>query len=195
MKNNITAQIVAQGNYNPMKYFLNALIIFFLISFPSILHAEVKVYFSPEGGCQEAVVTEINNARKSIDVGMYSFTSRQIAQALIDAKNRNIKIRIVLDKGQKKERYSKARYLITNGIDVKFHLASGLMHNKFAVIDGQEVLTGSFNWTASANMRNEENLLVITDKEISAKYEQRFDYLWSGSGDGDFTEESSNDKE
>jgi phosphatidylserine/phosphatidylglycerophosphate/cardiolipin synthase-like enzyme len=131
----------------------------------------------------------------TIDIGMYSFTSRQIAQALVDAKNRNVQIRIVLDKAQKNEQYSKSRYLISNGIDVKYHLGPGLMHNKFAVIDGQEVITGSFNWTASAEKRNEENLLVITDKAFSKRYSERFNHLWSGSGDVDVTEELSDDRE
>ncbi len=55
----------------------------------------------------------------SIDIAMYSFTSREIAQALVDAKNRQVKVRIVLDKAQKSERYSKSRYLISKGVDIK----------------------------------------------------------------------------
>ncbi len=178
-----------------MKYFLIALTLILNFSFSLVVNADTKVYFSPDGGCQEAVVNEINNAQKSIDIAMYSFTSRPIAQALVDAKNRQVKIRIVLDKAQKNERYSKSRYLISKGIDIKYHLGGGLMHNKFSVIDGQEVLTGSFNWTASADKRNEENLLVINDKELSGKFEERFDYLWSNSGDGEFTEVQSEEKE
>ena len=171
-----------------MKYFLIALTLILNFSLSSVVNADTKVYFSPNGGCQEAVVNEINNAKKSIDIAMYSFTSRPIVQALVDAKNRQVKIRIVLDKAQKNERYSKSRYLSSKGFDVKYHLGPGLMHNKFAVIDGGEVLTGSFNWTASAEKRNEENLLVITDKELSEKYSERFSHLWSESGDGEFTE-------
>ena len=56
------------------------------------------------------------------------------------------------------------------------------MHNKFAVIDGRVLLTGSFNWTASADKRNEENLLIIMDKDLIKKYEERFVYLWRSSG-------------
>ncbi len=74
-------------------------------------------------------------------------------------------------------------------------MGSGLMHTTFAVIDGGEVLTGSFNWTASAEKRNEENLLVATDKELSEKYSDRFNHLWSESGNGEFTEVQSEGKE
>ncbi len=178
-----------------MKFFLRAFGLFYLFAGSSLVYAQTQVYFSPNGGCQEAVVSEINKAQKSIDIAMYSLTSRDIAQALVEAKERHVKIRIVLDKAQKNERYSKSRYLISKGLDVKYDLGPGLMHNKFAVIDGQEVLTGSFNWTASADKRNEENLLVITDKELSGKYSERYERIWAGSGDGEFTEVQSEDKE
>jgi phosphatidylserine/phosphatidylglycerophosphate/cardiolipin synthase-like enzyme len=170
---------------------------FFIFLVPQILFADTQVYFSPNGGCQEAVITEISHAQKSIDIAMYSFTSREIAQALIEARGRNVKIRVVLDKAQRKERYSKSRYLISKGIDAKYHIASGLMHNKFAVIDGKELLTGSFNWTASANKKNEENLLIMTNQDVIQKYEDRFEYLWNGSSDADAGDEQYNkmDKE
>jgi len=51
---------------------------------------EVKVFFSPEGGCLDAVVYEIDNAKKFIDVAMYAFTSRPIAQALVRAHKRGV---------------------------------------------------------------------------------------------------------
>jgi len=174
-----------------MKYFLSGIILFQLFGFPSLGHADTKVYFSPNGGCQEAVISETSHAQKSIDIAMYSFTSREIAQELVKAKDRGVKVRIVLDKGQKTEEYSKSRYLTSKGIDVKFHFDPGLMHNKFAEIDGRVLLTSSFNWTASADQRNEENLLVLSDNEVIKKYSERFEYLWKGSGDGDFKEEQS----
>jgi phosphatidylserine/phosphatidylglycerophosphate/cardiolipin synthase-like enzyme len=178
-----------------MKYFLRALCLFFLFAVSSLVYADTQVYFSPNGGCQGAVITEINKAQKSIDVAIYSFTSREIAQALVEAESRHIKVRIVLDKAQKNERYSKSRYLISKGLDVKYHSGPGLMHNKFAVIDGQVLLTGSFNWTASAEERNDENLLIILDKELSEKYADRFKRLWAESGEGEFTEVQSEGKE
>lgn len=169
-----------------MKCFLSGIILFQLFGFPSLVHADTKAYFSPNGGCQDVVVSEISQAKKSIDIAMYSFTSREIAQALVEAQKRHVKVRIVLDKAQKNEHYSKSRYLIGKGFDVKYHSGSGLMHNKFAVIDGWVLLTGSFNWTASADKRNEENLLIITDNKAIEKYVERFQYLWKGSGDGEF---------
>jgi len=63
-------------------------------------------------------------------------------------------------------------------------MGPGLMHNKFAVIDDQVVLTGSFNWTITAERKNAENLLVITDPDLAQKYTKQFKVLWSQSGEG-----------
>jgi phosphatidylserine/phosphatidylglycerophosphate/cardiolipin synthase-like enzyme len=165
-----------------MKNFLGGLSFLFLFGITPLVHAEARVYFSPNGGCQEAVITEINKAQKSIDIAMFSITSREIAQALIKAKERGANVKIVLDTSQVKEHFSKGKYLISKGMDVKFHLGPGLMHDKFAVIDGRVLLTGSFNWTASADKKNAENLLIITDRGLAEKYIKQFKHLWGQSG-------------
>jgi len=178
-----------------MKYSLTVLSLFFLLCTSSLVYADSKACFSPNGGCQEAVVTQISKAQKSIDIARYSFTSREIAQALIEAKKRQVKVRVVLDNAQIKEQFSKSRYLIGKGINVKFRLGPGLMHNKFAVIDNHILLTGSFNWTASADKKNAENLLIITNKELAQRYAKQFKLLWSQSGEGVFKTGPSEDKE
>ena len=154
-----------------------------IVFFPHLLFADIKVYFSPNGGCQAAVISQIQKAHKTIDIAMYYFTSREIAQTLIKAKKRGVSIRMVLDRSQRGQIYSKSKYFIKKGLAVKYHEGSGLMHNKFAVIDGEVLVTGSFNWTATAEQKNEENLLVISGEDLSREYEKRFEYLWMGSGD------------
>jgi len=167
-----------------MKYLLKGSILFFLICTSSLVYADTKVYFSPNGGCQRAIITELNKAHESIDVAMYAFTSREIARALVEAKQRKVKIKISLDIAQIKDPYSKCKFLVSKGLDVKFHMGPGLLHDKFAVIDDHEVLTGSFNWTATAERKNFENLLIIKDEEIARKYTKHFRHLWSRSGQG-----------
>jgi phospholipase D len=166
-----------------MKYFLNILVSLFLISLATSSYAQTRVYFSPNGGCQDAIIKEINNAQKSIDIAMFAFTSRDIAYALNAAKERKVDIRIILDTYEIKDHSSKSRYLIHKNFDVKFHMGPGLFHDKFAVIDDKEVLTGSYNWTVSANKKNNENLLVIDDDELAKKYTKEFKHLWSQSGE------------
>jgi len=165
-------------------FILTAIVCLFY-SIPA-LSTDVKVFFSPNGGCLDAVVYEIDNAKKFIDVAMYAFTSRPIAQALVRAHKRGVKIRIILDKKfARGSKYSKHRYLKKKGIkNIKLISPpsrkgrTGLMHHKFAVIDGKVLLTGSFNWTASAEKLNYENLLVFHSKEVANIYEKEFNKIW-----------------
>jgi phosphatidylserine/phosphatidylglycerophosphate/cardiolipin synthase-like enzyme len=145
----------------------------------------ISVYFSPRGGATSAIVSEIKRAEKSIDVAIYSFTSRKIAKALISAHKRGVKVRVVADEGSARSRNSVLPLLEAVGIEVRYKRGSGggLMHNKYAVIDGKTVITGSFNWTVSAEKRNDENLLVI--KRLPAlveAYEKNFEKLWNLAG-------------
>ena len=163
-------------------------IAWFLLSVSVCKAADTQVYFSPNGGCQDAIIKEISKATKTIDIAMYYLTSREIAQELVKAKDRNVKVRIVLDKDQETSKYSKSRYLIKRGFDVKYDTGPGLMHNKFAIIDNKVLITGSFNWTPTADQKNEENLLIMTDKELIKKYAERFEYLWKMGRKGELKE-------
>jgi phosphatidylserine/phosphatidylglycerophosphate/cardiolipin synthase-like enzyme len=130
----------------------------------------IEVYFSPHGGCTEAVVGEIDAAKTGILVQAYSFTSAPIAKALVDAHRRGVKIDVILDESQETEKYSEADFLVHAGIPVKIDAQHAIAHNKVMVIDGQVVITGSFNFTRQAEQANAENLLVIRDKTIADKY-------------------------
>lgn len=171
-----------------MPIYIKQLIVVCLLFVSAISYADAQVYFSPNGGCQNAVIAEISKAQKTIDIAMYYLTSREIAQELLKARDRKIDIRIVLDQSQENQTYSKSRYLIKNGIEVRYCVCSGLMHNKFAVIDGKVLITGSFNWTATADQQNEENMLIMTDKELIKKYVERYEYLWQKSRKGELRE-------
>jgi len=110
---------------------------------------------------------------------MYYFADRDLANAIIDAHNRGVKIRIYLDKDQRQAKYSKSRYLAKQGIPIRYSDNPYIMHNKFCGVDNEVVITGSYNWTASAGERNNENLLIIRDRYITCKYGREFDRLWN----------------
>lgn len=130
----------------------------------------VEVRFSPSGGCTEAVVKEIDAARKTILVQAYSFTSTPIAKALVDAHKRGVDVRVILDKSQRTEKYSSADFVQHAGIPTWIDAQHAIAHNKVMVIDGETVITGSFNFTSSAETRNAENLLVIRSPELAKMY-------------------------
>jgi len=96
---------------------------------------------------------------------MYSFTYEPIAEAIIRAKKRGIKIRILMDKGQSQSKYSKYEFFLDNAIAIIQDRHAGIMHNKIAIIDGRVLFTGSYNWSKSAEGKNEENLLEFIDEE------------------------------
>src|SRR6266853_3716067 len=129
-----------------------------------------EVFFSPAGGCTEAVVNALEKAKASVLVQAYSFTSAPIAKALVDAKRRGVNVQVVLDKTQKTDKYSSADFLRNSGVATFIDTQHGVAHNKVMVIVGQTVITGSFNFTKAAEAKNAENLLVIQDVEMAKKY-------------------------
>jgi phosphatidylserine/phosphatidylglycerophosphate/cardiolipin synthase-like enzyme len=116
------------------------------------------------------VVKEIDAATASILVQAYSFTSAPIAKALVDAHKRGVRIAVILDSSQRTEKYSSADFVLHAGIPVYIDAKHAIAHNKVMVLDGRTVITGSFNFTSSAETRNAENLLVIRSPELAERY-------------------------
>ena len=140
--------------------------------------AKTEVYFSLYDDPEAVIIKNINAAEEFISIAMYTFTDVEIAQAILEARDRGIYIKIYLDHSQVKAKYSRSRYFIQNGIEVRISSNSYIMHNKFAVIDNKIIITGSYNWTVSAGKRNDENLLVIDDNYIVERYQDQFNNLW-----------------
>ena len=171
-----------------MRVKLGVILVVLLLSV-QLQAGEVRVFFSPQGGCEEAILAQIDKAQRYVHVAMYAFTSRYLAQALVRAKERGVEVKVVLDASFDREsKYSKGDYLRRKGIPVKdvsprwregWKVIKGLMHHKFAVIDGRVVATGSYNWTASAQKVNYEDLLVFVDEpSLALAYEEEFQRLW-----------------
>jgi phosphatidylserine/phosphatidylglycerophosphate/cardiolipin synthase-like enzyme len=143
---------------------------------PSVAAAQqtatsIEVYFSPHGGCTDAIVKQIDGARETILVQAYSFTSAPIAEALLQAHKRGVNVQVILDKSQRTEKYTAATFLQNVGIPTFIDEGQpGIARNKIMVIDGHIVITGSFNFTKAAEENNAENLLVIRDSDLAAKY-------------------------
>ena len=143
---------------------------------------DIACYFSPDGGCTEAVVAEINAAQQTILVQAYSFTSTPIAKALVDAHARGVQIAVILDKSNRTDHYSAADFVQHAGIPTYIDAQHAIAHNKIMLIDGRTILTGSFNFTKGAEKSNAENLLVIKDRpDLFAKYYANFQHHLSHS--------------
>ncbi len=130
----------------------------------------VQVYFSPNGGCTDAIIKQIDNSKSEILVQAYSFTSTTIAKALLEAHKRGVKVQVILDKSQKSQNYSSATFLANSRIPTFIDSVHAIAHNKIMIIDGKTVITGSFNFTKAAETKNAENLLIIQSPELAKLY-------------------------
>ncbi len=136
----------------------------------------IAVFFSPKGGCTAAVVEQIAQAKKTLDVQAYSFTSTEIIKAIADAHDRGVAVRAVLDRENQTGKYSGATYLFNHQVPTWIDSKHAIAHNKVMVIDGATVITGSFNSTQQAEKSNAENLLIIQGKpDIAAAYGANFE--------------------
>lgn len=141
--------------------------------------AKTEIYFSLYDNPQKEIIKNINQAEAFINIAMYIFTDREIALPLAKARERGVKVRLYLDKDQVDYKYSQSRFMVQKGLKVRISTNNYIMHNKFAIIDNRLLLTGSYNWTFSANNRNDENLMVIDDPEIIEIFQNQFVNLWT----------------
>ena len=148
---------------------------------PAAKEDGIFCYFSPHGGCTDAVVSEIDQAQQEIQVQAYDFTSHPITEALVAAHRRGVKLTVVLDKSELKE-HSLADEVARAGIPAFVDAKHNIAHNKIILIDGTTIITGSFNFTTAAEHSNAENLVILHDRpKLYAAYQQNFEHHLSHS--------------
>jgi phosphatidylserine/phosphatidylglycerophosphate/cardiolipin synthase-like enzyme len=98
-----------------------------------------------------------------------------IAKALLDAHKRGVQVQVILDKSQRREKYSSADFLGNQGVPTMIDANHAIAHNEIMVIDGETIITGSLNFTKAAQEKNAENLLVIRDPALAAQYTQNWE--------------------
>jgi phosphatidylserine/phosphatidylglycerophosphate/cardiolipin synthase-like enzyme len=143
------------------------------------------VYFSPNAGIRQRLVRAIKGARRSIDVAVYHLTSRELTEALGAAKARGVRVRVVMDRQKVEEEGPGVRGLRQHGVPVRSRGVpeQSLMHHKFAVFDERLVITGSYNWTQSAEVANHENVVFLDDPAMVARFREEFRRLWREAGE------------
>lgn len=137
-------------------------------------------YFSPKGGCAEAIINLIDSANKSIHVLIYIFTLDSIGDALIRAFRRGVDVKVIFEKREIDE-YSEYWRLKNAGVPVRNDTNPYLMHNKIMIVDSEIVVTGSYNWSWSAEERNDENIVIIKSRRVAEEYERIFESIWKKS--------------
>lgn len=133
----------------------------------------IGLWFAPDDDCTAAIVDQFDKAGKSISYQMYGFTSQPIADALIRAHQRGVKVIVLLDSESPSQRGSQARACKAAGIDVRTDHRHPISHNKVRIMDGKLLLSGSFNDSKQAN-RNAENLYLEDDPAVVKRYAENF---------------------
>lgn len=146
----------------------------------------IEVAFSPDAGAEGLVVKAIDSARVSAKGMGYGFTNPAVAAALVRAQHRGVAVQAVVDfkANVTEDRSGKSRAALSSLVNASGQVRTidvyAIAHDKVWIIDGKTVLTGSFNFTTSAQTRNSENVLVNWDNPaLAAIYTQHFERNWA----------------
>lgn len=143
--------------------------------------AQARSYFSPGDSCANEIINRIQNARKTIDICVFTISDNNITDAILKAHLNGVNVRVLSDNCKAEDRGSDIYFLAEKGLNVRLDKSPNHMHHKFAVFDQAILLNGSFNWTRSASTVNEENITVLYDPSLVASFSDTFESLWEKS--------------
>lgn len=157
---------------------LEFLLVTFLF-FTSPLSGETEVYFSPDTDILRLFQRQINLSENSLLAAVSSVDLGELVQALVEARKRGVKVRLILDEGYVRENPRIAKFLTEEGLEVRLlgGEAGGQMNNNFAIFDMRTLLTGSYSWTERSQRFNLESVLLIKEPDVVEAYIQEFDHL------------------
>lgn len=139
--------------------------------------SRVETYFAPEDHVMEHVLAAVSGARQSIRFLVYSFTDDELGAVMLARARAGVLVEGVFEARNADSEYSEYAGLKDAGLQVWLDGNPALMHHKVIVIDSQLVITGSFNFSSNAEVSNDENLLIIHDPQIAARYLEEFDRI------------------
>ena len=146
----------------------------------SDMMAEVLgVYFTPPGHAAAAIIKTIDASEREVLVQAYGFTHNGIAQALVRAHQRGVKVRVLMDQNSKTSNRYVIGVLTDADMAVRQDGQHAIAHNKVMVIDQIVVITGSFNFTNSAETRNAENVLILKSPDLALQYRLEWLSHWA----------------
>lgn len=140
----------------------------------------VETYFSPDDGVSQHLVKLIESADQSIYFLAYSYTSDDLAQAMIARHKAGVEVRGVMDESQYKSNTGTAYDLLRQeGIEVRLDSIPGLLHHKVIIIDGKAVAFGSYNFSRNAEKINDENIVIVFNPAIAQKFVTEFERIFA----------------
>jgi cardiolipin hydrolase len=139
----------------------------------------IKIGFSPGKDCKNLIINHLTGAKKSLDICVFTISDNDIADCIIRRHQAGLAIRLIGDNEKAEDDGSDMRRMAEAGIPVKIDYSPNHMHHKFSIVDEEELLTGSYNWTRSAEQYNQENLIVWRNPGLALSFKKEFDRLWS----------------
>ncbi len=138
-----------------------------------------EVLFSPGQDIPENIAYYISNARRSVDLCVFTISDDILGNCIRRAHEKGVKVRIITDNNKMRDTGSQIKELARQGVPVKIDNSRYHMHNKFGLIDGKIAFTGSYNWTYTAKTHNQENIVITTNYTIVHKFIDEFERLWA----------------
>lgn len=141
---------------------------------------EIKNYFSPDDGVLNAIVPLLNSAQKSIYFLAFSFTANDLGNIVREKAAAGLTVQGVMEEEQvKSNQGTEYDPFKQSGLDVRIDGNAGQMHHKVFIIDEKIVIFGSYNFSQSAETRNDENILIIYNAAIAQQFIKEFERVWS----------------
>jgi phosphatidylserine/phosphatidylglycerophosphate/cardiolipin synthase-like enzyme len=141
----------------------------------------LAIYFTPPAGGASGLIKQIDGAKKSIKVMAYGFTATNLAEALVRAKRRGVDVGLIQDEKSAQNNRETLPILLAAGIEVRSDGKHAIQHNKVMLIDDDIVITGSYNFTKSAESRNAENIMIVRSTYAAKRYADNWKSHWDHS--------------
>ncbi|HKT10295.1 MAG TPA: phospholipase D-like domain-containing protein [Terriglobia bacterium] len=141
-----------------------------------------QTIFTSQASVARTIERLLLEARVSVDAALYRITNPRLARALGEARNRGLRVRLLVDRNKYQETASTREILAENALPFQAIYGrkekGSKLHHKFAVLDRHIVLTGSYNWTLDSEERNLDHILVLRDPRLALAYQEEFERLW-----------------
>lgn len=141
-----------------------------------------ETIFTSQGSVARTIERLLLEARISVDAALYRITNPRLARALGQARDRGLRIRLLVDRNKYQETAVTRKLLAENSLPFQAIYGrkqrGSKLHHKFAVLDRHIVLTGSYNWTIDSEERNFDHMLVLRDSDLVLAYQKEFERLW-----------------
>lgn len=137
-----------------------------------------SAYFSPGDACLRRLRDLMRGCRSTLEVCVFTIADNRLSNAIVDCHARGVRVRVVSDNDKRHDAGSDIDLLRERGVPVRLDDGPHHMHHKVALVDGRLLANGSFNWTRSATMQNDENLVVTDDANLVRVFPVQFERLW-----------------